>query len=402
MALREKRPTPSAAPRMVANTMPAMATRSVLRMPTRKAFQYGSSASYPIRVSPMSKPAGCRRKSKPLWIPRACMFASVLCARYHSPTPIRTTATSWKTRPRKAWLRQLNVLPDRGRIHEAPFVPQIVGSAREVERRLLADVAREDLAVVARGLEGPHHPVLVEAQQLARVLGGAQDAHHDRVLAGLHLVDVVLVDAVLLGLDEPEDHPLGDGLELVVAAPHRGGERLLGDELRQDHVLLRVLRVLVADRGEARGVGRECHAAPGEVRARRGLLLLEHYRLHVELVGAREIREVLLGRGPRLHAHGGALELLGALHLGLHRDHEALAVVVRGGEEGEAERCVAGQGPGGVARQDVHLAGLQRREALLGGERHPLHLVAVAGMAAAIARQTSTSRPVQLPWLSAA
>ena len=45
MALREKRPTPSIVPRIVASTTPMIATRSVFRVPTRKAFQYGSSAS---------------------------------------------------------------------------------------------------------------------------------------------------------------------------------------------------------------------------------------------------------------------------------------------------------------------------------------------------------------------
>jgi hypothetical protein len=44
----------------------------------------------------------------------------------------------------------------------------------------------------------------------------------------------------------------------------------------------------------------------------------------------------------------------------------------------QAEGGVAGQAPGGVAGQDVHLAGLERGEALLGAEGHPAHLVGVA------------------------
>src|SRR5262249_11886799 len=47
-------------------------------------------------------------------------------------------------------------------------------------------------------------------------------------------------------------------------------------------------------------------------------------------------------------------------------------------DEVEAERGVAHDGPGGVAREDVHFARLQRGEALLRGERRVAHLVRVA------------------------
>ena len=87
------------------------------------------------------------------------------------------------------------------------------------------------------------------------------------LLVGLHLVDVGLRDAVLLGLDQREDHPLGDGEELVVAAAHGRAERLLGDQLGQDHVVFGVARFLVAHRRQARGVGGVGLAAAGEVGA---------------------------------------------------------------------------------------------------------------------------------------
>jgi hypothetical protein len=54
-----------------------------------------------------------------------------------------------------------------------------------------------------------------------------------------------------------------------------------------------------------------------------------------------------------------------------------LAVVIRRVREVQAERGVARQRPGRVARQDVDLARLQRREALLRVQRNPLDLVAV-------------------------
>jgi hypothetical protein len=56
-------------------------------------------------------------------------------------------------------------------VHEAALVPQVVAAARQADRRLRADVALEDLAVVAHGLDGAVGPFLVQAQQLAGVLG---------------------------------------------------------------------------------------------------------------------------------------------------------------------------------------------------------------------------------------
>ena len=58
--------------------------------------------------------------------------------------------------------------------------------------------------------------------------------------------------------------------------------------------------------------------------------------------------------------------------------HEALAVIVVDAGEVEAERGVAADRPGRVARQHVDLARLQRGEAVLGGERRELDLGRVA------------------------
>ena len=68
--------------------MPTIATRSVFDRPTRNAFQYGSAESKANTLSPMSKPAGCVRKPKPLWMPRTRMFSSVLCARNQTAAAI--------------------------------------------------------------------------------------------------------------------------------------------------------------------------------------------------------------------------------------------------------------------------------------------------------------------------
>ena len=57
--------------------------------------------------------------------------------------------------------------------------------------------------------------------------------------------------------------------------------------------------------------------------------------------------------------------------------HERLAVVVEYRRELESEDYLAGQGPGGVAHQQVDLAFFQRRKACGGHERHECDLVRV-------------------------
>ncbi|MNE28118.1 hypothetical protein D3C80_1215480 [compost metagenome] len=174
------------------------------------------------------------------------------------------------------------------------------------------------------------------------------------------------------------DHPAHDGQPLVVAAAHQRAQRLLGDQVRQDGVLLGVLGFLGAYRGQARGVGGIGLAAAREIGGIGGIELVEHHGLQVELVDAREIGEVLLGRGARLHADRRALELLGALHLGLGRHHEALAVIEHDGRESQAHGSVARQRHRRIARQHVHFAGLQGREALLRRQRHPFDFLRIA------------------------
>src|SRR5688572_871372 len=210
----------------------------------------------------MPNPAGPLMKSKPLWMPRMRMFSSVLENRYAPAAKTSPSTITWYSKPRKALLRQdqdrvlggavamqgqgpsqtnpvSSLLSHRRGVHEAALAPQAVRAARQLQRRLGSHVALEDLAVVAHRLDRAIGPVLVEAEQLAGVFTGAEDALHHRILAlGFHLVDVGLRDAVFLGLDQREHHPLGDSEELIIAAAHGRAERLLGDQLGQDHVVL--------------------------------------------------------------------------------------------------------------------------------------------------------------------
>ena len=84
------------------------------------------------------------------------------------------------------------------------------------------------------------------------------------VLGGLHLLDIRLRDAELLGVEQREMHPLHDVEPLVVALAHDRAERLLGDDLRQHDVIVGVGE-RQAGGVEARGVGRVGVAAPGVI-----------------------------------------------------------------------------------------------------------------------------------------
>jgi hypothetical protein len=205
----------------------------------------------------------------------------------------------------------------------------------------------------------------------------AEEALHAGILAGrLLLVDVGLRQAVLLGLEERELGPADDLEPLVVAAANRCAERLLRDHLGQDEVVVGLGR-LRARAGEIAHVGGVDLAPAGEEGARDRLGGVEDDRLVLHAVGAEVVGDVLLAGGAGLHAHGRAVELVDVVDLQLLRHHEALAVVVVDAGEDDAERRVARQRPGAVARQHVDLAGLQRGEALLRVERHVLHLVGV-------------------------
>ena len=161
----------------------------------------GRSTSYGIIVSPMSKPAGPTRKSKPLWMPRTRMFSSVLCARNQITKRDQPERDDLVERPRTARLRSDHsrrfgggccgfivmglrgkgraapgpkgrrrsiaftrsaatepVLANRRGVHDAALVPEVVHAARQAQRRLRADVALEDLAVVADRLDGAVRP----------------------------------------------------------------------------------------------------------------------------------------------------------------------------------------------------------------------------------------------------
>ena len=110
----------------------------------------------------------------------------------------------------------------------------------------------------------------------------------------------------------------------------------------------------------------------------RGFRRVKHDRLVFHVIGGKVVGHSLNGTGARLQANRGAVELFGALDTELLGNHEALTIVVVDGCKDSALRSVTGKRPGGIARQNVNLARLQRRKALRRRKRHELYLLSVA------------------------
>src|SRR6266545_5597089 len=133
----------------------------------------------------MAKPAGSRRKPKPERIWRDARFWRVFV---HRNAPASTSAArraSWYSlaRPDRVDHERGDFLtprrpplPQRRRVHEAALRPELVHAARQPEGRVRPHVRLEALAVVPHLLHDSVGPVLLEPEQPARVLAGAQHA----------------------------------------------------------------------------------------------------------------------------------------------------------------------------------------------------------------------------------
>src|SRR5215213_956758 len=151
---------------------------------------------------------------------------------------------------------------DRRRVLQAALCPERILAALDLERRALADVLLEDLAVVPDMLDDAERPVVRQADGLAELALRSEHALDLGVVVLGHLVDVRLGDTELFRVDHGVVGPAHDIAPLVVTMADGGAERLLRDDFRQDDVLLGVRR-LEALRIKARGVRREGVAAAG-------------------------------------------------------------------------------------------------------------------------------------------
>src|SRR3974377_2160865 len=131
-------------------------------------------------------------------------------------------------------------LADRRRVLDAALVPKPIEAAVDLQRRAFADIALEHLPVVTDSLHYPDGPVLGQSELLAEIAFCADKALDLWARGFHHFVHVLRRDSELLGVDHREEDPLYDIKPLVVAVPHGGPEWLLGYDLWQDHVVVRV------------------------------------------------------------------------------------------------------------------------------------------------------------------
>src|SRR5579872_6086358 len=92
-------------------------------------------------------------------------------------------------------------LPDRRGVLDAAGAPELVEPARNVQLRSAADIALVDFAVIADMPDDADGPILGQPEILAVGAFGADQTHHVRLLRFQRLVDVLRVDAELLGVD---------------------------------------------------------------------------------------------------------------------------------------------------------------------------------------------------------
>src|SRR4051795_1510049 len=262
---------------------------------------------------------------------------------------------------------------DRRGVLETALVPEIVETPIDTERRACADIAVEHFAVIADGLHDAHHPILAYAELFTEIAIGTEDALQLRIFLFRLLVDVFRGHAELFGGDHGKQRPFHNVEPLVVAVAHHRTERLLRDDFREHHVIAGIGK-LQAVGVQARLVGGEDVAAPGLVGLDRFVVGAERDHLVLHVVGLEVVGEILLGGGAGLDADRRAVKLERRVHLERLLHHETLPVIISHAGEVGAERGIARDGPGGVARQHVDFAGLQRREAVLGGERHVFDL----------------------------
>ena len=189
-----------------------------------------------------------------------------------------------------------------------PLVHKRVEAALDLDRRAHADVALERFAVVPDRLDDAIGPIVREAQALAEIALDAEQAADVGLGRFEHLVDIGLRDAELLRGDHREMRPLHELEPFDVVGPHRGAERLLGDDLRQHDVVVGIgeLQALGVEAGGVGGVG---VAAAAVVGFHRLVVGREHDRLELDVMRAEEVGEVQLRRRALLHADAGAVEL---------------------------------------------------------------------------------------------
>src|SRR3984893_3263457 len=174
---------------------------------------------------------------------------------------------------------------DGRRIKDAARVPQLIETARDAELRVDADIAIIDFAIVADIANDARSPIPGKPELLAVAAYGADEPSDLRLLRSERVVDVLRTDPELFGIHHRVQAPFHDQEPVVVLVPHHGRERLLGDDVGQDHMLAGV-RKFQPHGVEAGDIGGEHFAFPGIIGLEHRVLIGELLFLKFDVVGA--------------------------------------------------------------------------------------------------------------------
>ena len=237
----------------------------------------------------------------------------------------------------------------------------------------------EDFAIIAGRLDCPVRPVIVEAERLAESGQAAEHLAHFRVARGhTHARGIRAGDPHFLGSEERVQHPFVDLVPLLVVAAHDWADRFFGEPLGQHHIIVGMRGVGQADHRQREGIGGHCVAPPGKEGELGFLGILEHDGLETQPLALEIFGGVEFGGRPLGDADRCAIEIRRKPHTRSPGHQEALPVIIHGADEIHPEVGVARQRPCRRPRQDVGLARLHDREALVRGDRHEPDLAGIA------------------------
>ncbi len=241
-----------------------------------------------------------------------------------------------------------------------------------------AKIALIDLAVIADGADHVIGPAIAQSKPSPRRAGLAQEALQPWIRARvIRLLDVVLGQAELLGLDEREHHPPHQRRPLQIVRPHDRAMRFLRDQVGQQLEIVAVRRRREV-RGQAHHVIADRIAAPGEERRQQGGTRLEPNGLHMDAGFGGVIDHIAIDLRPLGRADRGAIQIGRTLGMGALIHQKSLPRIHRCHGDRQAKGRIPHQRQRRGAFPYIDLSRLDRGEADHRGQRDELHLIRVA------------------------
>lgn len=239
--------------------------------------------------------------------------------------------------------------------------PEAVWPRFEAQGAVRAEVAAEQFAVVPDRADDPGAPARFDTE------GFGQEVGLDKVYflgrggrrAGL---EIRLFEAEFLGQQQAGPDGLHELAPFLVALANGRGKRVQGEVVLDDGVGVFSARRTKAHGGQQDGVAGIALAHALEKPFAGLFVAIEVDFFQVELLAPGPKHERSILGGVLDDANLRAVEVGNRLYCALRADQNTLCAVDKGAGEDQAEGDFTAQGPGGVARQDVHLAAHQGRE----------------------------------------